>query len=571
MPRGEDGKPLDVLMSPLGTLSRTNPSAIVEAVRGKIALATGQAHKMPNFTNDDNIESTIAELDKYGLKDTETLFNPITGKKIPEIMTGNSYFYRLKHTAESKESGRGAGNEGYSAEEQPSSGGYSGSKKIGTMEVSALVGHGAYDFIKDAKLIRGQANDDFWRDFRMGKTPTMPEEPLIHQKFLAHLQGAGINVNKTRDGYHIFGQTAAQAKDLTGGRELQSSDSYDAKTFRPIDKGLFGQDIFGQDGRQWAYIKLDEPLPNPVMADSLRRILGLSAKDYDAVAEGRLPLNGKTGGIAIEESLKNIDLDAELTKATSLIKATNGDKRDKAIKRYRALASMKEQGTHPVDFMMDRVPVLPPAFRPILQSGGVTMVADPNYLYKKLLNVRDDMREVTAVPGMPEEALGAARAETYKTYKELVGLSDPDDAKLVNKNVGGLLQWVFGSNPKTGVIQRKIIGTAVDTVGRGTITPNPALRLNQIGLPENQAWDIYEPFIVRHLVKQGYAPTDAIKKVADRDGVAYSSLREVVKDRPVVMNRAPSLHKFSLMGFWPVLTKGSTIQTNPSIFCMTRT
>jgi len=566
MPYDKNGKPYEVLQSLLGVVSRTNPAQLVEVALGKVAAKTGKPVSIPDFSDESLVEWTEKQLKDNNLTDTEDLIDPQTGNKIPKIFTGVSYYYKLKHTAETKESGRGT--VGYTTEDLPAGGGKEGSKRFGGMEQSAIIGHQAMDVIKDAKLIRGQANDEFWRTFRRGETPVLPNTPLIHDKFYEHLKGAGINLRKTKDSMHIFGMTGADVRKLTQGREVKTVDTFAKKTFKPIDGGLFGRDIFGRDGDQWAYIQLDEPLPNPVMEDSLRRILQASppmtVKKFNDIIAGKEELNGKTGGRAIEAALKDVDLVKEVKYTMSEIDRSTGARRDNAIKRYRALESMRRQGLKPADFMLDRIPVLPPKFRTITSHEGLTMVSDANFMYKKMLEARNDYRE--AATNLPEEFQSEPRMELWNSYKALVGLSDPSDIKLQKKNVGGLLKWVFGKgSPKYGAFQRKVIATSVDTVGRGTATPNPSLKLNQIGLPEAQAWRIYEPFVVRKLILSGYPATEAVKMVADKHDAAYLMLRKAVEERPVLINRAPTLHKFSIMGFWPVLTKGSTLQVSPSI------
>ena len=563
MPVRADGKPLEVLMSPLGLITRTNPSQVLEALIGKVAEKNGKPLSIPSFSGHDMVDWTDKLLKKNGLSDTEYLLDPEDGHKIPEILTGNSYFYKLKHTAEAKESGRGSGHQ-YTIEELPGSGGYEGSKRLGNLEQSALMGHGALNFVKDAKLIRGQKNDDFWRDFRMGRTPVMPGEPLVHKKLYAHLRGAGINIRKQKDRIDMFGATEKDMRELGGSRELKSTSTFNSKTFEPIDSGLFGKDIFGPDGTQWGFIQLDEPIPNPIMEDSLRRTLNMKVKDFRAAAAGTIEVDGKRGGEALLEKLRKIDMPGELRKELENIRNGKGQKRDDAIKRYRALASMKQQGLDPVDFMLTRIPVIPPVFRPVTTSGSMTMIPDSNYLYKRMMEARDDLRDAKAA--LPDEQVAEARGKVYSTFKQLAGLESPDDIKLQKKNVGGLLEWVFGKgSPKYGGFQRKIATSSLDTVGRGTVTPNPSLKLNQIGLPEEQAWAVYEPFIVRQLVGGGYPTTEAVKMVAERHPGAREAMLKVTETRPVVMTRAPVLHKFGIMGFWPVLTKGSTLQVSPSI------
>ena len=562
MPLDKKGKPFEVIMSPLSVVSRTNPSQMLELAYGKIAHKLGKPVKVPSFSDGDAAKEALAALKAHNLSDTEDLIDPDTGKTIPKVLTGHAYYYKLKHTSASKEAGRGTG--GYTMDDAPGSGGRHGSKRLGSLETSALVGHGAMEVLKDAKLIRGQANSDFWRDFKLGRTPVMPGAPLVNRKFFEHVKGAGVNVRHTKDSINIFGMTAKDADELGGGREVKSGDTFETNTYRPIDGGLFGKDVFGPDGDQWGYIQLSEPVPNPVMADSLRRALRMSMKDFEAVAEGRKKLEGLTGGKALKKALDKLDLDQEIKYSMAAIQRSSGSKRDDAIKRYRALASMREQGVEPKDFMMTRIPVLPPKFRSITTNGGMTMVADANYMYKALIDAEKDFQE--AREKLPDDMLGDVRSQVYRTYKALTGLHDPDDAQLQRKGVGGLLKWVFGKgSPKYGNLQRRVLGTATDVVGRGVATPNPSLKLNQIGLPEEQAWDVYEPFVVKRLVGAGYKATDAVKMVADKTPTAYKALREAVEERPVIMNRAPSLHKFSLMGFWPVLTKGSTLQVSPSI------
>jgi DNA-directed RNA polymerase beta subunit len=562
MPLDKKGKPYEVMMSPLSIVTRTNPAQLIEAAYGKIAEKTGKPVTLPAFMDENAVEKVLADLAKYNLSDTEDLTDPETGKTIPKVFTGNSYYYKLKHTAESKEAGRGTA--GYTMENIPASGGYEGSKRLGGLETSGLVGHSAMKVLKDAKLIRGQTNDEFWRDFKFGKTPVLPNTPLVHDKFFAHLKGAGINVNRDKNRINIFGMTNKDVNSMTGGREVKSSDTFETNTFRPIDGGLFGSDIFGKDGDQWGFIQLEEPIPNPVMSDSLRRALNLTLKDFEAIAEGRQELNGKTGGKALTEALGKLDLDQEIKYTMEDIKRGSASRRDNAIKRYRALASMKEKDLHPKDFMLDRVPVLPPKFRPITSMEGMTMVADANYLYKNLLEANNDFKE--AKQKLPSDMLAEPRGQLYKGFKAVTGLHDPDDVKLKQKNVGGLLKWVFGKgSPKHGAFQRRVVSTSVDTVGRGTATPNPALKLNEVGLPEEQAWKIYEPFVVKGMIKNGYKATDAVKMTSEKHPVAYDILQKVVQERPIILNRAPSLHKFSLMGFWPRLSKGSTLQVSPSI------
>lgn len=560
MPIGEDGKPLDLLFSPLGLISRTNASQIHEALLGKVARKTGKPFVMPAFYKGDLTEFVENQLKQNKVSDTEDLTDPYTGRKIPKVLTGVSYIYKLKHQAESKLSARGTAE--YTAEGTPGGSGLTGSKRYGTLEQSAMVGHGAFDNLLDAKLLRGQSNSDFWRSIRTGEIPTIPGEPLVHKKFFAHLTGSGVNVRKTPKGISVFSLSNDDVKELAGPRELKSKDTYEAKTFRPIDGGLFGQDLFGPNGDRWAYIQLDEPLPNPVMEEPLARLLRLSTKDFMAVAAGKAEVNGMKSSADIKERLARINLKAEEQQAKQEFKDAPMSKKDAALKRYRDIARMAANEVSPDQYMLDRIPVLPPVFRPVSTHNGLTMVADSNYLYAQMLDARDDAREAR---NLPKEYQQQARENLYRSWKELTGMYDPENVKLKNKHVRGLLKWALGDSPKWSAFQRKVLGSTVDTVGRGVITPDPRLKLNQLGVPLPMALGIYEPFVARSMVKQGYSPVEAMKMIKVQDKRVIPVLLNVMKNSPVQLNRAPSLHKLNIMGFEPVLTAGHSVRVNPSI------
>lgn len=425
-----------------------------------------------------------------------------------------------------------------------------------------MVGHGAFDNLLDAKLLRGQSNSDFWRSIRTGEIPTIPGEPLVHKKFFAHLTGSGVNVRKTPKGISVFSLSNDDVKELAGPRELKSKDTYEAKTFRPIDGGLFGQDLFGPNGDRWAYIQLDEPLPNPVMEEPLARLLRMSTKDFMAVAAGKVEVNGMKSSADIKERLSKINLKAEEQQAKQEFKDAPMSKKDAALKRYRDIAHMAANEVPPDQYMLDRIPVLPPVFRPVSTHNGLTMVADSNYLYAQMLDARDDAREAR---NLPKEYQQQARENLYRSWKELTGMYEPENVKLKNKHVRGLLKWALGDSPKWSAFQRKVLGSTVDTVGRGVITPDPRLKLNQLGVPLPMALGIYEPFIARAMVKQGYSPVEAMKMIKVQDKRVIPVLLNVMKNSPVQLNRAPSLHKLNIMGFEPVLTAGHSVRVNPSI------
>ena len=560
MPQTQNGTPLDICFSPLGITSRNNTAQLYEALLAKVARKTGKIQTMPAFFEGDLHEYVAQKLKENRVHADEDLMDPETGRTIPGVLTGYLYVHKLKHLAESKMSARGTGE--YAADETPSGKGMTGSKRFGSLEIGAMIGHQAFENLKDAKVLRGQSNADFWRSIRTGSIPTMPGEPLVHKKFFAHLIGSGVNVRKTQKGVSAFALSSDDVEELTGPRELKTRDTYETRNFRPIDGGLFGQDIFGINGDKWAYIKLDEPVPNPVMEEPLARLLRMPDKTFVGVATGKMEYNGIRGPLQLKDALANINLETEAKNALNELKNAPVSRKDAALKRYVAIERMRRLGVSPDKYMLDKIPVLPPQFRPISTHNGLTMVADSNYLYAQLLDARDDVKEAKS---LPEEYQQQARETLYKDWKELVGLYEPENRAFKAKHIQGLLKWALGDSPKFSAAQRKVIGTAVDTVGRGVITPNPRIKLNQIGLPEEMAFGIFSPLVERALVQRGYTPVDAIKQVHDKTKQAREILLKVMETHPVLMNRAPTLHKLSIMAFNPVLVSGHAIHINPSI------
>ena len=542
-------------------LGNTNPAQLHETLLGKVARRTGKFEVLPAFPDGNVREHVLKRLKEAGLKADDDFFDPEDGRRIPNVVNGYTYFYKLKHLAESKLSARGT--DEYSSDETPGGSGYEGSKRLGSLETSALAGHAAFDVLADAKLIRGQRNSEFWRSIRTGGIPTMPGEPLVQRKFFAHLQGSGVNVRKTPKGISVFALSDDDVRQMAGPRELRSRDTYEARTFRPLDGGLFGQDVFGPNGDRWAYIQLDEPLPNPVMADPLARLLRLSDRDFEAVCTGSKEVDGMASSEDVRKRLAGIDLDKESAAALDELRDATKSRRPAALKRYLAVERMRRQGVPPDQYMLTRLPVLPPVYRPISSHAGVTMVADANYLYAQMLDARDDLR---AAASLPAEYRADARRNLWRSWQELTGMYDPEDVKLRSKNVGGLLQWALGKgSPKFSAFSRKVLGTSVDTVGRGVIQPDARLTIDEIGMPADMAFDTMAPFVTRALVKRGYTPVAAMGMVKDRHPQALDALKEVMATHPVLLNRAPTLHKYSIMAFRPVLVPGKTLHIHPSV------
>ena len=564
MPQDAQGRPLEVLVSPLGLASRINPSQIVEAALGKVAEKTGQAYKIKDFDSDnDLVEFAKSELRKNGLNDLDDVTDPETGRKIKGVLTGNRFFMKLHHTSESKAQGRSTG--GYTAEGAPAKGGSEGAKRVGMLDLGALLSHGAGKVIRDAKMVRGQANPEYWSQFMAGYDPPLPKIPNVYAKFVEQLRGAGINTVRTGNKTNIMALTDKDVDNLAGDREIENAETVDWKTgLRPIAGGLFDERLTGgHNGNRWGKITLPEPMPNPVMEEPIRRVLGLTEKQMRDVIAGRAQINDQTGPKAIQNALNNIDVKKAIEQAREDIKSGRKTARDAAVRRLAFLKSAEASNIHPRDWMLTKMPVIPPMFRPVSTMGQKKMplVADANYLYKELLDAKSALKDATGVL----EDVGDERLGVYDAMKSVTGLGDPQQTKNVERRVRGFLKEIFGTSPKYGTMQRKLLSTTVDLVGRAVITPNPDLDMDQVALPEDKAWEIYKPFIVRGLVRRGLPRMQALTAFEDRNRDATAMLQQQMNSRPIIINRAPVLHRYGMMAFYPRLTKNKTMEVSPLV------
>lgn len=564
MPTDSQGRPFEVLVSPLGLISRVNPSQVVEAALGKIAEKTGKPFKLKDFDNKrDLVQYALDELKKNGLSDTEDVTDPETGRKIKGVLTGNRFFMKLHHTAESKGQGRAMGS--YTAEGTPAKGGSEGAKRVGMLDLGALLSHGAGSVIRDAKMVRGQANPDYWSQYMAGYDPPLPKVPHVYEKFVNQLKAAGVNAVRTGTKTHITAMTDDEALKLAEGREIENAETVNWNgNLKPVAGGLFDEKLTGgHSGNRWAKITLKEPMPNPVMEEPIRRLLGLTEKKFLDVLAGREKLGEKTGPAAIQESLSRINLDKAIAQAREDIQSGRKVARDAAVRRLGYLKSAKDAGTHPKNWMMNVVPVLPPMFRPVSTMGPkkLPLVDDPNYLYKELFEANQVLKDsAAAFEEYPDERLGL-----YKSLKGVVGLGAPQNPKNVERRVKGFLEKIFGGSPKFGTMQRKLLSSTVDLVGRAVIAPNPDLDMDEVALPEDKAWEVYKPFVVRGLVRRGMPRMQALNAIEEKNKAAFDELNKQMTRRPIIINRAPVLHRYGVMAFHPRLTKNKVMEVSPVI------
>ncbi len=565
MPVGEDGQPLEMVISSLGVVSRANPNSKYEALLGKIAAKTGQPYVVNDWDDDGSGKDVGAwvrsELARHGVKGKETLTDPETGRTIPGVLTGMLYTMKLHHTSAGKVKGRGLG--GYDESGQPLRGQSGKAMRASLGDTNALLSHGATDTIHDAHIMRGQANDDFWLSYMSGYPPTRPVASKPFERFMTELRAAGIDP-VSRDGrYHLTALTDARVNELAGDRTVANGETLDfSRNGEPVKDGLFDANTFGSPDSTttWAKIPLHEPVINPALEEPTRRLLGLTEKQFRDTVAGRHQVGGDTGMGAVISALGKIDVPTELTKARVQAESSRKTVRDEAFRRLFYLKGLERTGQTPKDWVLNSVPVLPPGFRPVSAGGpgGSLIVSDANLLYSDVIGanhaIRDLSKEVADV--------GTERLNLYDAVKAVAGLGDPVGAKNRERGVQGVLGRLLGDTSKHSFVQQKLLGTPINLSGRGAVVPNPDLDLDQMGIPESMAKDIFHPFIIRRLVRSGMGRVDAAREVEAWGGRAQRALTEEMAERPVLATRYPVLHRYNVMAFHPQLVSGDAIQSN---------
>jgi len=577
MPHTADGKPLDLLMSPAALPGRVNPGQLYEAAAGEVAQKTGKTYLVDNFERDhqDTLETVkrdrrLAGLNEYG---EQEVTDPISGRVYGRVQVGPLHVLKLRHSVAKKFSARGAG-PSYTINLQPSKTEEGSAQRIGGLELYALLSGDATKFVDDAFKIKGQKNDEYWRAVQLGLPPPRPMTPFVSEKFLSYLTGAGIDL--TRDGDVITaGPLTDQMIRAASNGKIDNPSVVDANTLKPEKGGLFDPAITGgMGGKLYSHIELAEPIVHPLMLPAAATVAGVSAKELSGLIDGSLGF--KNGGVvandgslpsgveAIEGLLKKIDLDAELKKVEAGIKTTASlVRRDKLHKRRRYLLALKAAGLRPETAYINRtVPVIPAMFRAVYPlPDGALNVSDPVHGYREVMIVSAALKQLKDL-GVVGPRLGKARADLHAAVGGLVGTVEPLTRAAHFK---GFLQQIKGVQNKSGFFQGRVMSRPQDLSARSTIVPDPQLHLDDMGLPQEMGLTIYKPFLIRRLTMLGHKPLVARKMVEDKHPLALKALEMEVKERPVLLNRAPSLHKFNVLAFHPRITQGQAISITPLV------
>ena len=273
------------------------------------------------------------------------------------------------------------------------------------------------------------------------------------------------------------------------------------------------------------------------------------------------------GGEAIKQLLKEIDLEKEVKELTAEMKQSKGQKRLKVVKRLEVLSAFQQSGNKLEWMIMDCIPVIPPDLRPMVQlDGGRFATNDLNDLYRRVINRNLRLKKLMEL-GAPDVIVRNEKRMLQEAVDALF-----DNGKRGRPVVGGtknreLKSIAAALKGKSGRFRQNLLGKRVDYSGRAVIVIGPQLKMYQCGVPKTMALELFKPFVMKRLVEmnQSYNIKSAKRMVEREQPIVWDILDEVIKDHPVLLNRAPTLHKLGIQAFEPVLVDGNAIRLHPLV------
>ncbi|ROR73518.1 DNA-directed RNA polymerase subunit beta' [Bogoriella caseilytica] len=275
---------------------------------------------------------------------------------------------------------------------------------------------------------------------------------------------------------------------------------------------------------------------------------------------------GSMGAAAIQRRLESFDLDAEAVKLRELIATGSGQRKTRALKRLKVVNAFLTTGNSPQGMVLDAVPVIPPDLRPMVQlDGGRFATSDLNDLYRRVINRNNRLKRLLDL-GAPEIIVNNEKRMLQESVDALFDngrrgrpVTGPGNRAL--KSISDMLKG------KQGRFRQNLLGKRVDYSGRSVIVVGPQLKLHQCGLPKQMALELFKPFVMKRLVDLHHAQNiKAAKRMVERSRPqVWDVLDEVIREHPVLLNRAPTLHRLGIQAFEPQLVEGKAIQLHPLV------
>jgi len=298
---------------------------------------------------------------------------------------------------------------------------------------------------------------------------------------------------------------------------------------------------------------------------SLRVGSVLSEDEYFKLLEYDIPIffTIKTGSEALLEVVSRLDITQLIADLRTEAEKASSQRYLKIVKRLRLLENMRKADVTPTAMITDVLAVIPPDLRPMVQlSGGRFATSDLNDLYRRVINRNNRLKHLLSL-GAPEIILRNEKRMLQESVDALIDSSQRSSQSL-SSALRSLSDMLRG---KQGRFRQNLLGKRVDYSGRSVIVVGPELRLNQCGLPKEMALEMFKPFILREVIVRGLATNikSAKRYIEKRPPEVFDILEEITKNHPVLLNRAPTLHKLGIQAFYPVLIEGAAIQLHPCV------
>ena len=293
-----------------------------------------------------------------------------------------------------------------------------------------------------------------------------------------------------------------------------------------------------------------------IAEDEYQKLAGFGVADFMKVG---------MGAEAILEVLKDLDLNKLSAQLRADVQNFSGQKQIKATKRLRVVEGFRQSGIKTTSMVLKTLPVIPPDLRPMVQlSGGRFATSDLNDLYRRVINRNNRLRRLTDL-GAPEIILRNEKRMLQEAVDSLIDSAQrPTPTRAGMQVLRSLSDMLKG---KQGRFRQNLLGKRVDYSGRSVIVVAPHVKLNECLVPKEMALELFKPYVLRELIFQGYAPNvKSAKHVFERRGTeVWDILESITKDHPVLLNRAPTLHRLGIQAFYPILTEGNAIGIHPSV------
>jgi len=323
-------------------------------------------------------------------------------------------------------------------------------------------------------------------------------------------------------------------------RALEETIYYDANVVTEVSPDLKGKIKVGQVLREGEYLEYKEKFGSAFKVD--------------------------IGAKAVRSLLSKIDLDALVSKLRKDLKGSTGQKRVRIIKRLRVAEAFLHSGNRPEWMILEVIPVMPPDLRPMVQlEGGRFATSDLNDLYRRVLNRNNRLKKMINM-GAPEMIIRNEKRMLQEAVDVLI--DNGRRKRAVTGSTGRPLKSLSDIiEGKQGRFRQNLLGKRADYSGRSVIVIGPSLKMHQCGLPKEMALELFKPFVIRKLVEKGLSQNvkNAKRQIERREIVVWDVLEEVIKGHPVLLNRAPTLHRLGIQAFEPVLVEGKAIQIHPLV------